>query len=119
MCLVRRMKKWIIAAAVPLLGFAAGWLTAQVFWIRAAIPSHIQTLEERQELSCMLSLSVLTRLEAGDTDYAKSILAREVASYYYHPWQADAPRRQKVLTLIEATKPKSSVLSEELRKASQ
>ncbi len=116
------MKKWIIAGAVLILGFAAGWVSAQAFWIRtfrAAIPSHIHALEDKQEYSCMLSLSVLTRLEAGDTDYAKRILAREVATYYHHPWQADAPGRQKVLTLIEATKPKSAVLSEQLRKTSQ
>jgi hypothetical protein len=110
---------WIAAALV---GAAIGAWVAGSFYIRTlrvAIPSHISTLEHGQEHSCMLSLAVLARLEAGDTEHAKSILAHEVAEFYHHPWQADAPERQKVLELIEATKPKSAVLSDELSKTPQ
>jgi len=64
----------------------------------------------------MLSLAALTRLEAGDTEDTKAILAQEVASFYRSPWQANGPQRQKILEMIEATKPKSTVLRQELGK---
>ena len=73
-------------------------------------------MEHDQEYRCTVSLVVLGKLEAGDTDRAKSILAREVALFYYHPWQPDAPQRRKILELVEAAKPNSSVLREELSK---
>jgi hypothetical protein len=64
-------------------------------------------------------VSDFARLEAGDSERAKSILAREVADFYYHPWQTDAPQRQKVLEFIQTSKAKSAVLREELSKRSQ
>jgi hypothetical protein len=36
--------------------------------------------------------------------------------FYHHPWQADTPQRRKLLELVEDTKPKSSILREELSK---
>ena len=62
----------------------------------------------------MLSLAALTRLEAGDTERTKVILAQEVASFYHTPWQPGGPQRQKILEVIEATKTKSTVLQQEL-----
>ena len=96
----------------------AGWFYIRE--IRAAIPSHIAMIESAQEQRCMLSLAVLTRLEAGDTQYAKSMLAREVADFHHHHSSgAEAPQKQKILDLIEATKTKSAALREELGKTSQ
>ena len=116
----KRMKTWILAGAMLIVGAVVGWLTAQVFWIRAfraAIPSAIQSLEDRSEYSCVVSLAVLNRLEAGETDRAKLLLAREVASYYQHPFrQTDSPRRKKLLPVIESARTKSKVLNEELSK---
>jgi hypothetical protein len=120
--LVRRMKRYIAWFAAALVGAVIGAsVTGSLYerTLRAVIPSHIATRERDQEYSCMLSLSVLARLEAGDTDRAKSTLAHEVASYYHHPWDANAPQRQKVLGLIEEIKPKSDVLREELSKRPQ
>jgi hypothetical protein len=116
------MKARISGLLMFVVGAAVGAYVAQTFWLRtfrSAIPSHISTLEHGQEYSCMLSVSVLAILEAGDTERAKSILAREVAGFYHHPWQADAPQRQKILELIETTKPKSAVLRQELSKTPQ
>jgi len=115
------MKRYFAWFAVAVVGAAVGASVMGSFCmhsLRAVIPSHIRTLEERQEYTCMLSLGVLNRLETGDNDGAKSLLAREVANYYYHPWQADAPQRAMVLQFIETTKPNSSVLREELSKNS-
>ena len=109
---------WITAAVI---GVAVGAAVMGAFYKRtlgSVIPSHIRTLEEGQEHACMLSLAVLTRLEAGDSDRAKSILAREVADYYHQSWEANAPQRAKVVEMIEGTKPKSAVLREELERKS-
>ncbi len=119
---VRRMKRYLAWFAAGLVGGVIGAFVAGALYertLREVIPSHIATRERDQEYRCMLSLSVLERLEAGDPDRAKSILAQQVASFYYHPWQADAPQRQKVLGLIEDIKPKSNVLKEELSKKRQ
>jgi hypothetical protein len=56
--------------------------------VGSVISSHIRILEQGQEHACLLSLAILTRLEAGDSDRAKSILAGEVADYYHQPWEA-------------------------------
>ena len=117
--LTRLMKRYLSYFAVALLGAAVGvTIAGSVFMrsLRTTIPSHIATLEEGQEHSCMLSLAALTRLEAGDTEDTKAILAQEVASFYRSPWQAEGPQRQKILEMIEATKPKSTVLRQELGK---
>jgi hypothetical protein len=116
------MKRYLAWFAAAVVGAAIGAsVIASLYMrvLRAAIPEHMTTLEHGQEYSCMLSLAVLTKLEAGDTEHAKSMLAHEVASFYHRPWQSDAPQRQKILEFIEATKPKSSVLREELSKAPQ
>ena len=116
------MKRCLSYFAAALLGAAVGVTIAGSIFkrtLRTAISSHLTTLEQGQEHSCMLSLAALTRLEAGDTEHTKTILAQEVASFYHSPWQPDGPHRQKILEVIEATKPKSTVLREELAKKSQ
>jgi hypothetical protein len=113
------MKRYFAWFAAALVGAVVGtsvssWLYMRT--LRAVIPAHVATLERDQEYRCTLSLAVLGRLEAGETDRAKEILAHEVGIFYSHPWQADTPQRRKILELVEATKPKSSILREELGK---
>ena len=117
------MKPWV----TPLTGFIAGaalaLLVAQIFWartFRAAIPSALQSLEDKQRYSCMISLAALDKLEKGDQEYAKRILAREVAGYYQHPLgSADSPHRKEIFSYIEALRAKSSALDKELSKKPQ
>src|SRR5689334_25402947 len=104
------MKRYLGFFAAALIGAAVGGGCVSWYYIRevrAAIPSHIATLESAQEHRCMLSLAVLTRLEAGDTDYAKSMLAREIVDFYHNPSIAEAPQRRKIFDLIDATKSRS------------
>jgi len=66
------MKRYLSYFAVALLGAAVGvTIAGSVFMrsLRTTIPSHIATLEEGQEHSCMLSLAALTRLDAGKYGY--------------------------------------------------
>jgi hypothetical protein len=116
------MKPYLSWFAAALLGAIVGASIAGWFFkrtLRVAIPSHLATLESGQEHSCMLSLAVLTRLEAGDTDHAKSILAQDIASFYYTPWQADSPQRKRIVEFVDATKLKSTALRQELSKKPQ
>jgi hypothetical protein len=107
---------WFAAALLGTLIGASitGWFFKRT--LRVAIPSHLATLESGQEHGCMLSLTVLTRLEAGDTEHAKSILAQDIASFYYTPWQAGSPQRKRILELVDAMKSKSTALRQELGK---
>ena len=113
-----------IAATVGfVIGAALGLSGAHLFWMRtfrAAIPSALQSLEDRQQYSCAISLAALDRLETGETERAKLLLAREVASYYQHPFgRADSPQRKKLLSYIETVRSKSTTLNEELSKKAQ
>ena len=116
------MKPFLALAAAALVGAAITGLILTLFYtreVRTTARSLLATAELDKEYSCSLSLMVLGRLEAGETERAKSILAQEVASFYSYPWQTNRPQRQKFLDLVEITKPKSSVLREELTKSAQ
>ena len=117
------MKSWLAAITGFVIGAAIALSVAQVFCMRAfrtAIPTTLQSLEDKQQYSCMISLAALDQLEKGDQGHAKSILAREVASYYQHPLgPADSSQRKKILPYIEAVRAKSSALNEELSKKAQ
>jgi hypothetical protein len=108
------------AIAGFVVGAAIALTAAQVFWtrtLRAAVPTALQSLEDRQQYSCVISLAALDKLETGNTDGAKLILARDVASYYRHPiGRADSPERRKLMPHIDAVRSKSSALNEELSK---
>jgi hypothetical protein len=117
------MKRYAAIFAAALLGAAVGAFVTGGYYvraIRAAFPSAIQAIEQRQEYSCAISLGVLKQLEEGNTDRAKLFLAREVASYYHHPFtESKSPRRQEMLARIETLRTKSSVLNRELSKNPQ
>ena len=116
------MKRYLAFTAAALAGAAITGLILTSFYtreVRTTARSQLATAELDKEYSCALSLMVLGRLEAGETERAKSILAHEVASFYSYPWQTDRPQRQKFLELVETTKAKSSVLREELAKSAQ
>jgi hypothetical protein len=115
------MKEYLAFFAIGLVGAVVGaWIAGALYMrqLRVMIPSHLATLEQGQEHSCMLSLAALARLEAGDTERTKSILAQAVASFYHHPWQPHGAQRQKILEFIEAAQPNSTVLRDALSKTS-
>lgn len=116
------MKLWIVAVLAFILGAVSGLATASFYCtrqIRAHFPSAVAALADKQEYTCVISLAALDRLESGETDRAKFLLAREVASYYQHPLGQTTAQRQKLLTLIENSSAKSEILKAELSKKSQ
>jgi hypothetical protein len=114
------MKRYLAIAAAALIGaaigaFVTGWFYVRA--IRAAFPSAIHAIEDRQESTCALSLAILKQLEEGNTERAKLFLAYEIDSYYRHPFtQADSPRRKELVSRIEALRAKSTVLDQQLSK---
>ena len=74
------MKTWLVALTGSIIGAAIALYAAQLFWMRAfrtAIPATLQSLEEKQQYSSMVSLTVLNRLEAGDEPGAKHLEVRQ------------------------------------------
>jgi hypothetical protein len=114
------MKTWLAAITGGIIGAAIALYVAQSFWMRAfrtAIPTTLQSLEEKQQYSSMVSLAALHRLESGDEPGAKQLLAREIVSYYRYPFnQPESPQRKNVLSLIDTERQKSPTLDAELRK---
>jgi hypothetical protein len=116
------MKPWIVAVLAAIVGAAAGLGAARVYCmreIRAHFGTAVEALADKQEYTCVISLAALNRLEEGQADRAKLLLAREVASYYRHPLGQTQSQRQKLLTLIDSTSAKSEILKEELSKKAQ
>src|SRR5438128_5979432 len=118
--LVRRTKPWSAAITGFVIGAIIALLGAQVFWmrtLRAASLSALHSMEEKQEIRCLVSFAALDKLEKGDQDHAKSFLAREITDYYQHPLgPSDSPHRKEILPYIEALRAKSGALDKELSK---
>src|SRR4051794_25575993 len=104
------MRLWIVAVLAVIFGLVGGLATARFFCMRvihAHFASAVEALADKQEYSCTISLGALDRLEAGEMDRAKLLLAREVASYYRHPLGQAPAQRQKLLDHIEKSRARS------------
>ena len=117
------MKTWLAALTGGVIGAAIALYVAQQFWLgafRTAIPTALQSLEDKQQYSSLISLTVLNLLESGDQPGATQLLAREVARFYKYPFDQPEPvQRKNVLSLIEATRSKSATLDAELKDKTQ
>ena len=116
------MKSWLVIILAVIVSAVTGLATARWYFVRqmdASLRSIYTGMQNKQEYTATISLAALTQLEAGQTDRAKLILAREVASYYHHPLGQSQAERQKMLTLIEAAGEKSPILKDELSKRSK
>jgi hypothetical protein len=116
------MKPWLVAILAVVVSAITGVATARWYFVRQIDTSLLSiraAMQDKQEYTATISLTALTRLEAGETDRAKLILAQEIADYYHHPLGQSQPERQRLLTLIEAAGEKSPVLKDELRKTSK
>ena len=72
-------------------------------------------MEHTQEMTCLVSLVALDKLEKGDQDDAKSFLACKITDYYQHPiGSPHSPHRKEILPRIEVLRTKSTALDKEL-----
>ena len=84
-----------------ILGLIIGALTAASvvhFYCLREVRTHFRStlgmVAGGQEYTCVISLAVLRKLEAGESEQAKLLLAREVARYYRHPLGQTEIQRQ-------------------------
>jgi hypothetical protein len=112
------MKLFLIAVVACALGFFGGVQFEDMRLARKDIEQLLISDRNAQHVTTVLSLVALDKLEAGETDKAKSLLARQIA-VYHHAFQNDEaslPEQQKLLPSIDAAAAKSAVLREELQK---
>ena len=119
--LVRRMKPWLVALITAVLAFALGLHTSRIYFakqLRAQLGSQLRAIGDEQALVAAVSLGALDKLEAGQLDQAKSLLARQIAAYYqtFQKFQPASESRDHLMQGIEASSEKSAALKEALAK---
>jgi hypothetical protein len=112
--------KLIVASLVAaIIGGLVGFeLASRVFFPRLARGAlqAVQRIDSEQRYATVVSLAALHKLEAGDTDGAKSFLAHEIISYSKAMFDDSLPENQKLKTLIRDAVSKSPTLQQEAAK---
>jgi len=111
----------VVAVLAVIIGFAGGLEFEKLRHARADIEQLLRSEQNEQRYATVVSLAVLDALEAGQTDKAKSLLARELGVYHrgFHEREASLPEKQRLTLQIDALSTKSAVLKEELQKPSK
>jgi hypothetical protein len=113
------MKPLAAALIGGLFGLAIGYeLASRVFFPKLARDARLaaHSIDSEQRFATMVSLTALTKLEAGEVDKTKSILAHEIAGYSHASFDASLPQRERLRPFIDAATEKSAILKEELTK---
>jgi len=106
-----------VAILAVVVGFAAGLEFEKLRHGGADIEQLLQSDFREQRGTAIVSLGVLDTLEAGDTEKAKSLLARDIGVYYhaFKDREASLPQ-QCLIPLIDEVSSRSSALRAELQK---
>ena len=106
-----------VAILAVVVGFAAGLEFEKLRHAGADIEQLLQSDFREQRGTAIVSLGVLDTLEAGDTEKAKSLLARDIGVYYhaFKDREASLPQ-QCLIPLIDEVSSRSSALRAELQK---
>jgi len=110
------MKLLSLAILGLLVGLAAGlhFGTRQVKELTCLQNANLRA---KERLLALVSVSVLDKLEEGQTDKAKSLLAAQVAQYYLDTQQLDgSPAKKELLRHIEVSSGNSSQLKNALNR---
>ena len=116
------MIKLIIAAFIGcIVGVGAGYeIASRMFFpkLTSDIGLALHSIDSEQRYATVISLGALMRLEAGETEKAKSMLARQIAYYHdsYQKFDDSLPDSQKLRPTIETTSTRSPTLKDELAK---
>ena len=100
-----------------LFGLLIGYeLAGRVFFPKLARDARLaaHSISSEQRYAALISLAALNKLEAGEVEKAKSLLAHEIIGYSRASFDASLPQREQVGPLIQAAIEKSPVLKEEL-----
>lgn len=116
------MSRWIQLLAAGLVGAVVGFSAAQPLykvWIGRDLQAIGSKFYSIHQYAGTLSLAALGKLEGGDTENAKVILAREVATWYRDSYRWSKPEEcNQMRASIEEMSGKSEVLKKELAKTS-
>jgi hypothetical protein len=116
------MKTLLAITCGLVLGAAAGVFGTRLYYQKALFEETLASIRQTGEQSvtmATLNLAVLEQLEAGQQERTKSLLARQVASFYrtFHDFQPMLPETRKLMDHIQATSEKSPSLKEALNAA--
>ena len=111
----------LVAVVMGALGVFGGIRFEEMRHARQDIERMLQSQRDEQHYAAVISLGVLDTLEAGETEKAKSLLARQIALYHraFKNYEGSLSDKQRLVPLIDEVSSKSVVLREELRKESQ
>jgi hypothetical protein len=113
----------IIAVGIVamIVGFAAGIEFEKLRHVRSDVQQQLQSNWREQHGITVVSLGVLDALETGDTEEAKSLLARVIGIYYraFKDHEISLPAQQRLKPEIDALSVKSATLKEELQRPSK
>jgi len=114
---VKLLVKIALAVVAVIIGFAAGLEFEKLRHARVEVEQLMQSDFREQRGTAVVSLGVLDTLEAGDTEKAKSLLARDIGVYYhaFKDREASLPQ-QCLIPLIDEVSSRSSALRAELQK---
>jgi hypothetical protein len=110
-----------VTIAAMIVGFAAGLEFEKLRHVRSDVQKQLQSNWREQHGTTVVSLGVLDALETGDTEKAKSLLARFIGIYYhaFKDQETSLPAQQRLTPEIDALSVKSVTLKEELQKPSK
>ena len=113
----------IIAVAIVamIVGFAGGLEFQKLRHVRSEVQQQLQFNWREQHGITVVSLGVLDALEKGDTEKAKSLLARLIGIYYnaFKDQETSLPAQQRLTPQIDALSVESATLKKELQKPSK
>ena len=115
------MKPWSLAVAAFILGTGLGLQVSRVYFAKqmhAMLGLQLEGDATKQAFVATFGLGVLNKLEAGEVDRAKSILASEVVRSYHtlQLFQSISPAGQQIEREIETDKETSPALKAALDK---
>src|SRR6266700_7365682 len=102
-----------VGVVAGLVGLLAGYeFAARVFFPKLARDARLaaHSISSEQRYAAVVSLGALNKLESGEVEKAKSLLAHEVIGYSRHSFDASLPQREQIGPLIQAAIEKSPAL---------
>jgi hypothetical protein len=114
------MKTFLIVMCALAVGAAAGAFCVHAYDAKELYTqglAGIQQVGQEHTIQATVNLALLEVLEDGQPDKVKSLLARQVASYYqtFHDFQPMSPETRRFMQRIEASSEKSPALREALK----
>ena len=109
------MKTFLALTCGVVLGAAAGVFGTHLYYANELYEANMASIRQTGQQNVTMAtfnLAVLEEIEAGQQDRIKSLLARQVASFYrtFHDFQPMSPETRKLMDHIQATSEKSPSL---------